>query len=177
MYCGAQPASAAAGAPAAAASAQRRLSRRSAAHGCGAARRSAPPAPGPALAPESSPALSPDGMFPEKGPDTAYRALASIDPEIAKFTPDLQAVYTNDFAKAALFRDLESGRELYIDPDAVRADYRRQFAAHCAAVEATCAKLGIVLRRLTTDQPLELALFDFLRERMNRGKLVKRHAA
>ncbi len=82
-----------------------------------------------------------------------------------------------DFAKAALFRDLESGRELYIDPDAVRADYRRQFAAHCAAVEATCAKLGIVLRRLTTDQPLELALFDFLRERMNRGKLVKRHAA
>jgi len=47
-------------------------------------------------------ALSPDGMFPEKGPDTAYRALASIDPEIAKFTPDLQAVYTNDFVKAAL---------------------------------------------------------------------------
>ena len=82
-----------------------------------------------------------------------------------------------DFAKAALFRDLESGRELYIDPDAVRADYRRQFDAHSAAVEATCAKLGIVLRRLTTDQPLELALFDFLRERMNRGKLVKRHAA
>lgn len=82
-----------------------------------------------------------------------------------------------DFAKAALFRDLESGRELYIDPDAVRADYRRHFDAHCQAVEATCAKLGIVLRRLTTDQPLELALFDFLRERMNRGKLVKRHAA
>ena len=47
-------------------------------------------------------ALSPDGIFPEKGPDTAYRALASIDPEIAKFTPDLQAVYTNDFVKAAL---------------------------------------------------------------------------
>ena len=82
-----------------------------------------------------------------------------------------------DFAKAALFRDLESGRELYIDPAAVRADYRRHFDAHCQAVEATCAKLGIVLRRLTTDQPLELALFDFLRERMNRGKLVKRHAA
>ena len=47
-------------------------------------------------------ALSPDGMFPEKGPDTAFRALASIDAEIAKFTPDLPAVYTNDFVKAAL---------------------------------------------------------------------------
>ena len=46
-------------------------------------------------------ALSPDGLFPEKGPDTAFRALASIDPEIAKATLDLTAVYTNDFAKAA----------------------------------------------------------------------------
>lgn len=46
-------------------------------------------------------ALSPDGMFPEKGPDTAYRALASIDAEIASAKLDLPAVYTNDFAKKA----------------------------------------------------------------------------
>ena len=82
-----------------------------------------------------------------------------------------------DFAPASLFRDLESGRQLYIDPDAVRAEYRRRFDAHSAAAAATCAKLGIALHRLTTDQPLELALFDFLRERMNRGRLVKRNAA
>ncbi len=82
-----------------------------------------------------------------------------------------------DFTKAALFRDLESGRQLYIDPDAVRAEYRRAFEAHCQAVADTCAKLGIVMRRLSTDQPLELALFDFLRERMNRAKVIKRHAA
>ncbi len=47
-------------------------------------------------------ALSPDGLFPDKGPDTALRALASADPEIAKATLDLKAVYTNDFVKAAL---------------------------------------------------------------------------
>ncbi len=46
-------------------------------------------------------ALSPDGMFPEKGADTAYRALASIDPEIAKARLDLGAVYTNEFVKKA----------------------------------------------------------------------------
>jgi NitT/TauT family transport system substrate-binding protein len=46
-------------------------------------------------------ALSPDGMFPAKGADTAYRALASIDAEIAKAKLDLAAVYTNDFAKKA----------------------------------------------------------------------------
>ena len=49
-------------------------------------------------------ALSPDGLFPEKGPDTAYRALVSIDPEIAKATVDLKAVYTDEFVKAALVR-------------------------------------------------------------------------
>ncbi|MDT7833645.1 ABC transporter substrate-binding protein [Aquabacterium sp. OR-4] len=47
-------------------------------------------------------ALSPDGLFPDKGPETALRALASIDPEIGKATIDLKAVYTNDFVKAAL---------------------------------------------------------------------------
>ncbi|WP_284616183.1 ABC transporter substrate-binding protein [Aquabacterium humicola] len=46
-------------------------------------------------------ALSPDGLFPEAGAETARRALASIDPEIAKATLDLKAVYTNEFAKAA----------------------------------------------------------------------------
>jgi NitT/TauT family transport system substrate-binding protein len=46
-------------------------------------------------------ALSADGMFPEKGPDTAFRALASIDAEIAKAKLDLAAVFTNEFAKKA----------------------------------------------------------------------------
>jgi NitT/TauT family transport system substrate-binding protein len=46
-------------------------------------------------------ALSPDGMIPERGAETAFRALASIDPEIAKATLDLTAVYTNEFVKKA----------------------------------------------------------------------------
>jgi len=46
-------------------------------------------------------ALSPDGMIPEAGPETAFRALASIDAEIAKAKLDLKAVYTNDFVKKA----------------------------------------------------------------------------
>ena len=50
-------------------------------------------------------ALSADGVFPDKGPDTAFRALASIDPEIAKARLDLKAVYTNDFVKAANLKD------------------------------------------------------------------------
>ena len=44
-------------------------------------------------------ALSVDGLFPEAGPETARRALASIDPEIAAAKIDLAAIYTNDFVK------------------------------------------------------------------------------
>ena len=46
-------------------------------------------------------ALSVDGMFPDKGPETAFRALASIDAEIAGAKLDLGAVFTNDFVKKA----------------------------------------------------------------------------
>jgi NitT/TauT family transport system substrate-binding protein len=46
-------------------------------------------------------ALSPDGSFPDKGADTALRALSSIDAEIGKATIDLAAVWTNDFVKKA----------------------------------------------------------------------------
>jgi NitT/TauT family transport system substrate-binding protein len=49
-------------------------------------------------------ALSPDGLIPDKGADTAYRALASIDPEIAKAKLDLAAVWTNDFVRKSLAR-------------------------------------------------------------------------
>ena len=47
----------------------------------------------------SKQALSPDGMFPVKGAETAFRALASVDPKLAKM--DLNLIYTNDFAKKA----------------------------------------------------------------------------
>jgi NitT/TauT family transport system substrate-binding protein len=46
-------------------------------------------------------ALSPDGMIPEAGPETAFRALASIDPKLAVAKLDLKAVYTNDFVGKA----------------------------------------------------------------------------
>jgi NitT/TauT family transport system substrate-binding protein len=46
-------------------------------------------------------ALSPDGVFPAKGAETAFRALASVDAEIAKAKLDLNKVYTNSFVQKA----------------------------------------------------------------------------
>lgn len=47
-------------------------------------------------------ALSPDGMIPEKGPQTALRALVSVDAKLADAKLDLNAVYTNAFVKKAI---------------------------------------------------------------------------
>src|SRR5262249_7317489 len=41
-----------------------------------------------------------------------------------------------DFATPAMFRDVESGRELYVDPQQARAEYRRRFTTHADAVQA-----------------------------------------
>src|SRR2546423_1925512 len=81
------------------------------------------------------------------------------------------------FQEAALFHDVESGRELYVDPQLARERYRQRFAEHAAGLSRTCNKLGIDLMELTTDQPLELALFDFLSTRLRRGRHVARRQA
>jgi len=78
------------------------------------------------------------------------------------------------FEKAVMFHDVETGRRLFIDPATARRDYLKKLNAHNAAVRSTCQRLGIGYHRLGTDRPLELALFDFLRERMQGGKLIKR---
>lgn len=78
------------------------------------------------------------------------------------------------FDRALMFQDVESGRDLFIDPLAARKTYLDRLAAHNATVQAVCQKLGIGYHRLATDQPLETVLFDFLRDRTRRGKVLKR---
>ena len=78
------------------------------------------------------------------------------------------------FRQASIFHDLETGRDLYIDPAAARRAYLQKLEAHNAAVIGICQKLGIGFSRFPTDRPLELALSDLLRSRAERGKKTKR---
>ncbi len=78
------------------------------------------------------------------------------------------------FDKAIVFEDVETGRKLYIDPTIARGEYLKRLGAHNAAVQAACQKLGIGYSRFGTDRPLDLALFDFLQQRLRRGKPVRR---
>jgi uncharacterized protein (DUF58 family) len=79
-----------------------------------------------------------------------------------------------NFPGAALFQDVESGREIYLDPQALRSEYQRKLQAHGLGVQGICHKLGFGFHRLVTNQPLELALRDFLRLRSRRGKRIRR---
>ena len=83
---------------------------------------------------------------------------------------------TFDFSAATLFQDIESEKDLYLDPQAVRSEYQRRLQAHTQGVQTTSRKLGFAFHQVVTDQSLDIALFDFLKGRRRRGKRVNRRA-
>lgn len=93
-----------------------------------------------------------------------------LDPAELNFT-------FNNLNSAAQFQDMETGRDLYIEPALARAEYRRKLDKHIASAKATCQKLGVGYHHFGTDRPLELALSDFLRSRMQRGRVGRRLGA
>lgn len=74
------------------------------------------------------------------------------------------------FDGPALFRDMESGRDLLIDPAAAREAYHKRLEKHQQSVADICSRHGIDFHQLPTDRPLELALYDFLADRQRRRK-------
>lgn len=74
------------------------------------------------------------------------------------------------FDESATFEDLESGRTLLLEPDGARGGYLQRFERHNKALQQVCEGLGLAFRQQTTDQALELALFDFVRARMQQGR-------
>ena len=103
-------------------------------------------------------------------------ALAACGHEVIVFQVLDPAEINFEFGKAAMFEDLESGGTLFIDPSAARKEYLSKLEQHLASVRAMCQRLGIVFYPLSTERPLELALFDFLRQRMHRTRSSKRYS-
>lgn len=105
------------------------------------------------------------GYLRSRGHDVVV--LRVLDPAEVHFT----------FTTPAMYHDVESGRELYIDPDQARAEYLRKFNAHAAEIERACVDLGIEYELVTTDRPLELVLFDLLQARIRKGRRPGRRSA
>ncbi|WP_459555580.1 DUF58 domain-containing protein [Lacunimicrobium album] len=74
------------------------------------------------------------------------------------------------FDQPAMFQDVESGRNLYIDPASARENYLMKFREHAAGLKKICDNLGIDLHQIATDRSLDLILFDLLTDRMKRGR-------
>lgn len=96
--------------------------------------------------------------------------LAAWGHEVVVFQILDPAETTFSFAAPALFFDLESGRDLYIDPAQARAHYLRQLADHNARLAEICRKHGVALHVLQTDRPLHAALTDFIGSRNRDGR-------
>ncbi len=78
------------------------------------------------------------------------------------------------FETPALFRDIETGRDMYVDPADAQTPYKRMLDKHLAKAESTCRSLGIDYHLFATDRAFDLALLDFLHDRMHRRKQVRR---
>lgn len=63
----------------------------------------------------------------------------------------------------AVVIDMETGRELFVDPDATRKQYLQRMNEHFAQARSTCEALGIDYHELLTDQPLHRVLFEVIR--------------
>nr|WP_281384119.1 DUF58 domain-containing protein [Pelagicoccus albus] len=81
------------------------------------------------------------------------RALQILDPA----ETDLQ------YGKAAYWDDLETGETRFVDPDSARDNYVERFKKRQSAIREAFARAGASLQTLTTDQPLDLALVEFIR--------------
>ncbi len=58
--------------------------------------------------------------------------------------------------------DMESGKEIYLDPDAARNGYREKFENHRQRLQTIGSSLGVEIFEMMTDQPIEQALFDVI---------------
>ncbi len=75
-----------------------------------------------------------------------------LDPRELDFTLD----------GATMLRDMESGKQIYVDPAVAKRDYDEKFQQHRAALTDLCHRRGVRLTTLSTTQPLDSALFDLV---------------
>src|SRR3954469_2773960 len=116
-----------------------------------------------------------DFLAPLKKLEPELVALAACGHEVITFQILDPAEMNFGFNEASMFRDLETGKTLYIEPSTIRKEYLNKLESHCAELRQLCARLGIAYHQLSTERPLETALFDFMRGRMDKRSNWRRH--
>ena len=96
-----------------------------------------------------------------------YRSLGN---DLVVFHILDRAEITFPYNEASRFQDLESAEEVPVVPEVFAEQYRQMIKEHIATLTAKCSESRIDYLQLTTDQPLDEALFYYLgnRERLMR---------
>jgi hypothetical protein len=79
-----------------------------------------------------------------------------------------------DFDTPALFQDLETGRDMYVDPSAAQEGYKERLGTHLEQIQRMCRGLGIGYFLFDTNRPFDEALLDFMQQRMRTRKQIRR---
>lgn len=64
--------------------------------------------------------------------------------------------------KSAMIQDMETGKEIYVDPNAASAEYKKRFEVHEQQLIDICHRRGARLVTVTIDQPMDLALIELI---------------
>lgn len=70
-----------------------------------------------------------------------------------------------DFKDVVEFEDMETGEKMLVEAESARAMYLEHFERYQARIRKECGLLGVDYIPLTTDQPLDFALFNYLAAR------------
>ena len=70
--------------------------------------------------------------------------------------------------------DMESGREIYLDPEAARQQYREKFNQHADQLQSVCDSLGVDYYTMVSDQSIDDALYHIVDSQQRRGKSTAR---
>ena len=95
----------------------------------------------------------------------ALRLLAGHRHDVIVFHVQDATELDFSFQGPALFRDLETGEEMEIDPAALRDDYVRQMQELCDYYRKGLAELGVDYQLINTREPYDKALTTYLNRR------------
>ncbi len=73
-----------------------------------------------------------------------------------------------DFTDVVEFEDLETGEKMLIEAESAREQYLENFNRYQERLRKECGLLGIDYTLLTTDKPLDFALFNYLAARVKK---------
>jgi uncharacterized protein (DUF58 family) len=73
------------------------------------------------------------------------------------------------FDKAALFTDMETGAEMHVQPEMLRAEYTAAMQKHIDLYSRECVNANIDYVLLRTSVPLDFALYSYLVRRSKHG--------